>query len=147
MKKTLLFLPLLLASFLLQSFSDKETHTLKVTVNSLRNSKGVVLFLLYNKDGSIPDKKLTKYYKKLTGTITSGSSSITFENIPQGKYAIAIIHDENINGKIDKVFFLPKEGIGFSNYQSINLRNRPNFSKASFYMDSNLNLKIKTIYM
>ena len=50
----------------------------------------------------------------------------------KGNYAVNILHDENNNGKIDKGLILPKEGIGFSNYSSIGLTNRPNFKKANF---------------
>ncbi|WP_317124951.1 DUF2141 domain-containing protein [Paenimyroides viscosum] len=42
---------------------------------------------------------------------------------------------------------LPKEGIGFSNYQTIGLRNRPNFSKASFELNADKTVEVKVIYM
>ena len=58
-----------------------------------------------------------------------------------------ILHDENKNGKIDKGFILPIEGIGFSNFQSIGLTNRPNFSKASFELKENKSISVKVIYM
>jgi uncharacterized protein (DUF2141 family) len=57
------------------------------------------------------------------------------------------LHDENSNGKIDKGLILPKEGIGFSNYSSIGLTNRPNFKKASFELTQNKTIKVKVIYM
>jgi len=60
---------------------------------------------------------------------------------------VNILHDENKNGKIDKKFILPKEGIGFSNYKSIGFTNKPNFSKASFELDSKTEINIKVIYM
>jgi uncharacterized protein (DUF2141 family) len=35
-------------------------------------------------------------------------------HIKPGKYAIAVIHDENCNGKLDtNMFGIPKEGYGF----------------------------------
>jgi uncharacterized protein (DUF2141 family) len=37
----------------------------------------------------------------------------------QENMQLILLHDENKNGKIDKGFILPKEGIGFSNFQSI----------------------------
>ena len=37
--------------------------------------------------------------------------------------------------------------IGFSNYQSIGLTNRPNFSKASFELKENKTISVKVIYM
>ena len=132
---------------LLSNYSQgQESYSLTVNVSDIRNSNGDILFLLYNKDGTIPDEKIKNYYKKEVGTISMNSSTITFNNIPKGNYAVFILHDENKNGKIDKKFILPIEGIGFSNYQNINLTNRPNFSKASFKIDKNLSKDIKIIY-
>ena len=124
-----------------------DTYSLTIEVKNLRNSKGVVQFALYNKNGSIPDEDYENYYKILKGEIVNSSSTITFKNIPTGKYAINILHDENKNGKIDKGFILPIEGIGFSNFQSIGFSNRPNFSKASFELKENKTISVKVIYM
>ncbi|MCB0536417.1 DUF2141 domain-containing protein [Lacihabitans sp. LS3-19] len=133
----------------LYSFVNLNAHTYSLTikVNNLRNSKGVVQFALYNQDGSIPDEDYENYYKILKEEIVNGSSTITFKNSPSGKYAVNILHDENKNGKIDKGFILPIEGIGFSNFQSIGLTNRPNFSKASFELKENKSISVKVIYM
>ncbi len=70
----------------------------------------------------------------------SETATITFDRIPQVKYAINIIHDENSNGKIDMGFLLPKEGIGFSNFTKFNIRNRPSFTKASFELNIDIRL-------
>jgi uncharacterized protein (DUF2141 family) len=124
-----------------------ETVSLTVTVDNLRNAIGNVQFALYNKDGSIPDEKYKKYYKKLTSEIGKHSSTITFKTIPIGTYAVNILHDEDMDGEIDKGWILPLEGIGFSNFQSIALTNRPNFSKASFVLKEDTSIKVKVIYM
>ena len=121
--------------------------TLTVKVEKLQNSKGVVQFALYNKDGSIPDEDYKNYYRLEKAKIVNGKSDITFKNLPKGKYAVNILHDENNNSKIDKGLLLPKEGIGFSNYQTIGLRNRPNFSKASFELNADKTVEVKVIYM
>ena len=126
---------------------NAETFSLTIDVKNLRNEKGVVQFALYNKDGSIPDEDYENYYKIVKGEIVNGSSTITFKNIPSGKYTVNILHDENKSGKIDKGFILPIEGIGFSNFQSIGLTNRPNFSKASFELKGNKTINVKVIYM
>ena len=125
----------------------EETYSLTITVKDLRNSKGVVQFAIYNKEGSIPDEKYKKYYKKDIVAINNQTATITFNDLPKGRYAINILHDENKNGKVDKKFILPKEGIGFSNYKSIGMRNRPKFSKASFEVNANTEKIIKIIYM
>ena len=149
MKITIITLLAFALSLTLYSFAkpNAETFSLTVDVKNLRNEKGVVQFALYNKDGSIPDEDFENYYKIVKGEIENASSTITFKNIPSGKYAVNILHDENKNGKIDKGFILPIEGIGFSNFQSIGLTNRPNFSKASFELKENKTIDVTVIYM
>lgn len=149
MKQLLLFALVSISLLTLSSFNDQkgETYSLTVEVKDLQNSKGVVQFALYNKDGTIPDEDYKKCCKILKEKIQNGSSKVTFNNLPLGKYAVNILHDENENGEIDKGFILPIEGVGFSNYQSIGLTNRPNFSKASFTLDSDKKISIKINYL
>lgn len=141
---------ILLSALLLSSFvpqKEEASYTLTVKVQDLRNSAGVVQFALYNEDGTIPDEHFEHYFKIVKGTIVDGSSSITFKNIPSGKYAVSILHDEDKNGKLRKPFIIPKEGIGFSNFSSIGLTNQPNFSKSSFDLKEDKTIRIKMIYM
>ena len=146
--KQILILFSVFSILFLSSFSKtKEEYSLTIVVENLRNSKGVLQVALYNKEGSIPDEQYKNYYKIQTTNIESGKAEITFKNLPKGKYAINILHDKNKNGKIDKGLILPKEGIGFSNYSSIGLTNRPNFKKASFDLFQDKEIKVKVIYM
>lgn len=133
----------------LSSFNNQkaETYSLKVEVKGLQNSKGVVQFALYNKDGSIPDENFEKYYKIGKTTIKGNAAQFVFKNLPKGTYAVNILHDENENGKIDKGFVLPIEGIGFSNFTKIGLGNKPNFKKASFEVNVDKRLIINIIYL
>ena len=149
MKQLLLFALVSISLLTLSSFNNQkgETYSLTVEVKELQNSKGVVQFALYNKDGTIPDEHYKKCCKILKEKIQNGTSKVTFSNLPVGKYAVNILHDENENGEIDKGFVLPIEGVGFSNYQSIGLTNRPNFSKASFELKSDRKIAVKVIYL
>lgn len=131
------------------SFSDinsQEMYSLTIKVTHLRNSKGTLQIALYNKKGTIPDEKFQKFYKKEAVQITENTAILTFTHLPKGIYAVNVLHDENKNGKIDKGFMLPKEGIGFSNYAKIGFRNRPKFSKASFELTKDVEKEIKVIY-
>lgn len=130
-----------------QSVPVENTFSLTIKVDELRNSEGVVQFALYNRDGTIPDEKFKHYYKIATSDINDGSATLTFSNLPSGIYAVNVLHDENENGKIDKGLILPKEGIGFSNYESIGLSNRPKFSKASFELNTDSTKRVKIIYL
>ena len=57
MKKQLLALGVLCAAMTAQA------ETLTVVATGLNNNKGEVQFSLYNKEGTIPDKALNKYYE------------------------------------------------------------------------------------
>ena len=149
MKYILFILHGVVVFFFLSSFSAnlKVNYSLTVEAENLRNSKGVVQFALYNKEGSIPDEHFVKYYKIGRAKIINGKAIFTFNDLPEGKYAVNVLHDENSNGKLDRGLILPKEGIGFSNYQSIGLSNKPKYSKAGFEINRDEKIVVKVIYM
>ena len=149
MKKTMVLIQLYVFIMLFSSFQiiGETTFSLSVKVSDLRNSTGVVQFALYNDEDSFPDEHYKEYYRKQTAKIINGRSEVTFKNLPPGKYAVNILHDENEDGKIKKGIILPKEGIGFSNYESIGLSNRPAFQKASFKLSGDKKIEVKIIYL
>lgn len=148
MKRNKILLVLLLG-ILFSSFiqNNKENYSLTVKVKDLRSMKGHVQFALYNSEGSIPDENFKKHYKMEIGEINKNASTITFNKLPPGKYAVNILHDENKDGKIDKGWILPTEGIGFSNITTISPLNKPNFKKASFDLSTDKTIEVKVIYM
>ena len=120
--------------------------SLTINVEGLRNSRGVVQYALYDQEGSLPDQKFKKYHQIRTSSISNGKSSTTFAELTPGTYAISVLHDEDKNGKIEMGLLLPKEGIGFSNFKTIGLSNRPNFSKASFVLVKDSTIVVNMIY-
>ena len=57
---------------------------------------------------------------------------LTFEDVRPGRYAIQVIHDENVNRELDTSFFgAPEEGYGFSSQGEPPLRPPP-FEEAAF---------------
>ena len=63
-----------------------------------------------------------------------------------GTYAIAVVHDENGNNKMDKAIFLPREGFGFSRNPAIAM-GPPSFKSASFAVAGDMRQSIKMKYM
>ena len=106
---------------------------LKVVIQKLRTSRGVVRVTLFTKEGD--------YMKNfsIAKTIPSGDGEIStyFENLAVGEFAITVMHDENNNGKLDSNFFgIPKEGIGFSNNAAATF-GPPSWAKAKFKWENN----------
>ncbi len=133
--------------FAVLSFVSVEKQcTLTVSVEHLENNKGTVQFSLYNKDGTVPDQYFKKYYKQLKSEISVNKASVTFENLPQGIYAVNVHHDEDNDAVIDKGWIFPTEGVGFSNLKSISPFNRPNFNKTKFELKTDKTIKVKIIY-
>ena len=126
---------------------DNKGITLTVSVSELRNSNGNVVFALYNREDAFPDEHYKKYYRIMNVKITNRYSVVVFKDLPIGKYAVNILHDENNDGKIKKKLFLPVEGIGFSNYQSIGFSNRPTFEKAALYLRTNTAIRVTILYL
>jgi uncharacterized protein (DUF2141 family) len=144
MKKTIVTFCLICTTLTLQARS--ELYTLTVQTKRLQNNKGEVQFSLYNKTGTIPDKMLNKYFKKKRVKIINGKAEVTFTELPKGRYAVSVYHDENNNHKIDKGFIMPTEAVGLSNFKNINFLHLPNFEDASFPLTQNGDVKIHMIY-
>jgi len=105
-----------------------QSNTLMVEVEKCRNDKGVVSVSLFK----VEKDYMKDFSNSLKATVVNGKAVVHFENLPQGEYAISIMHDENGNGELDSNFFrMPKEGIGFSNDASATF-GPPPWDKAKF---------------
>ncbi|MBI1308171.1 MAG: DUF2141 domain-containing protein [Bacteroidetes bacterium] len=124
-----------------------QSGTLKLNITGLRNSKGKIGWMLYNSAENFP-KEGKPPYKSGTIHLSKNTTVIEISNLPFGTYAVAILHDENDNGKMDKNFFgLPEEGFGFSNNPTIGM-SAPKFSDCSFsFKASGYSVGIKAKYM
>lgn len=106
-------------------------HWVNIAIEGLRNSRGVVKLTLYPDDASrFLKPKGSLYVTKVTARQGLAYACIY---IPQpGGYGLALYHDENDNGKIDRNGLgIPKEGFGFSNNPRIFL-SAPSFAKVRF---------------
>lgn len=100
-----------------------------ISVDHLRSSKGLLQLCLTANERSFPDCDDDPAARRLTVRAKDGVARFT--NLPAGQYAIAIIHDENGNNKLDTFAGIPKEGIGFSRNPSFSF-GPPRFSQAVF---------------
>jgi uncharacterized protein (DUF2141 family) len=105
-------------SFAPSSLAQSGGHaTLILKVTGLRSEKGQVKIAVFNSS----EKWL-------------GEQSVTWKinDVPYGDYGVAVLHDENSNGKMDKNFLgIPLEPYGFSNNVRITF-GPPKWEKAKF---------------
>ena len=142
---SVIFLNSFIAMWLL-SFVSQPKGDLQIEITGLRNSKGTVLVALYDNAEYFPDES-SRTAAHGSATIVNGKAMVHFTNLPSGKYAAAIFHDENNNGKMDfNMLGIAKEGYGFSNNAKAKF-GPPSFAKAAFLLSANkTNLGIKATY-
>lgn len=92
-----------------------QTAKLEVVIDGFRNGQGLANVVLFNDKKGFP-VELDKGYRQLTKKIVKGRAILVFEAIPQGRYAVSVIHDEDSDGKMNTNFIgIPKEGFSVSN--------------------------------
>jgi uncharacterized protein (DUF2141 family) len=106
-----------------------------VTVLDIRNSTGRVACALFESPQGFPVEFLHSATNVMVIQIRKSQARCDFEDIPPGTYALAVIHDENMNGLLDtNMLGIPKEGYGFSN-DATGWLGAPSFEAASFRYD------------
>jgi uncharacterized protein (DUF2141 family) len=129
-----LFLILLLfgALFLpVKATQEKTLVKFQVEINGIKNSNGTLLVSMYNQANGFPDVPQLAYSKRV---VKAQRDAVTLEwnSISSGTYAIAVLHDENGDGKMNtNLLGIPSEGFGFSN-NKLGIAGPPSFQRASF---------------
>ena len=118
------------------SFSQSTgAATVIVTITGLPSAQGQVKLAMFNSaDSWLGDQP------RLKATLDVQAQTISWKvtDIPFGEYGVAVFHDENKNGKMDKNFIgIPQEAYGFSNNQRVTF-GPPKWEKAKFIVQSAL---------
>lgn len=125
-------------------FPGEAFKQLSIEITQLRNNKGHVLVSIFDKADGFPGNP-NKAVRKEKIAIKEGVASINIDDLPAGDYAIAILHDENDNLRMDKSLGIPKEGYGFSN-NARGIMGPPPFTKARFRLEGSKRIEIKARY-
>lgn len=130
--------------------TQKGPHTLRLVVTGLRSRNGTVLCKLYDPSGKYPSSSMKGARGARATPVATGdglAAICTFRNLVAGRYAAAIAHDENGNGKVDRTMIgLPKEGYGFSNNARVSITGAPSFRRASFAVNGDTRHEVRVVY-
>jgi uncharacterized protein (DUF2141 family) len=99
----------------------------------IQNNKGNIGCALFDSPEGFPHEFLQQYESRMVVMkIQDTEASCHFLDVPPGTYALAVIHDENMNGKFDDNWMgVPQEGYGFSN-EAKAVMSAPSFEAAEF---------------
>ena len=117
--------------------SAQPSSTLEIQVANLRSTKGFVRVCVTALPAHFPDCRGDP--NAHTASVpASDAKTIRIAGIAQGDYAIALLHDENGNARMDTFMAMPREGYGFSRDAAVSF-GPPSFKAAQFAVGSGVN--------
>lgn len=116
-----------------------------VTVENIRSDLGQITITLYPDDSSRFLRPKGSLYVRRVPT-QMPRTRICFLIPKPGVYGIAVYHDENKNGVLDRPFILPTEGFGFSNNAST-VFGIPRFSAIRIHLEEGTSTEISLRYL
>jgi len=117
-----------------------------VDIKDVRNDKGNILVSIFSSpDGFPSDYKQAAQLASVQAS--SNGVSVVFTNLASGTYAIAVCHDENADGQMNRKFYgPPKEGYGLFKAQKPRM-GPPQFVDSAFDAGkSNMNVTVSITY-
>ncbi|MHA6766491.1 DUF2141 domain-containing protein [Sphingobium ummariense] len=102
---------------------------LSIDLLGLRSERGQVLICVTRRPDHFPDCRDDP--EKRHFSVPAKGGDVALGLVDPGNYAIAIIHDENGNGRLDTFVGIPREGVGFSRNPALRF-GAPSFRSASF---------------
>lgn len=119
--------------------------SLSLDVSKLRSTRGMIRVCLTAEPTNFPT--CSNGALAVARSVPATGHDISFEGLARGTYAIAVIHDENSNGKLDTFAGIPREGFGFSRNPVI-MFGPPSFDAARFPLTADANAQqVKMRYM
>ncbi|WP_156460783.1 DUF2141 domain-containing protein [Sphingomonas sp. Leaf339] len=110
-----------------------QVARLDVDVAQMRSAKGLLRVCLTADPDNFP--ACVDDAHAITRSVPAGNRTVSFAGLPRGGYAVAVIHDENGNHRLDTFAGIPREGFGFSRNPKIGF-GPPRFAAARFQIDS-----------
>jgi len=113
---------------------------IKVKVTGFEDLKGKASIGLFNSPEGFPKKGGGILFKIIDVEVDSVEH--IFTGLGSGEYALAIYHDENSNGEMDRNFLgMPTEDYVFSNYATGSF-GPPSFEDAKFMLSDSVSINL-----
>ncbi|MCC6965217.1 MAG: DUF2141 domain-containing protein [Nitrospira sp.] len=114
----------LLLVILQDHFVHAQTHPrdqnqrggpLTIQVNGLISRQGQLIVNIFSTEDGFPASRERAHRSLVEPISDQRTSTVTIADLSPGKYAVAVLHDQNVNGQLDTNFLgIPKEPTGTS---------------------------------
>lgn len=119
--------------------------SVEISVTGLRNLDGQILVCLTANPKAFPDCSEDAGAVRIA-VKAADAADFTIPAPAPGTYAVALVHDENSNNKMDMALFIPEEGFGFSRNPAV-FAGPPRFKSARFVVTGQTAQSIEMKYM
>ncbi len=112
-----------------------EDGQLIIEIDNVKEAKGTIWVGIYDSEDNylVKEKAIVQGFK----VERTGAARFSIPGLPYGTYAVALFHDVNDNGELDRNFFgIPTEPFAFSRPPRTKWR-LPTFTEVSFQFRNN----------
>ncbi len=126
--------------------NSSSNSVIKVQIDGLQEAKGQLCYSIFAKSKGFPDSSDNTLQAKCV-SVQERSPKLTIENLHLGTYALAIFHDVNGDGELNRNFLgIPQEGFGFSRNPQIQT-SPPSFGESAVLVTgAETNLQVQMRY-
>ena len=125
------FLLLFFAFIFSITLSAQTRSSVQVNIQEASSDRGMIRVLLFSDAAGFPDQ-VGKAVKSFSLPPKNQQVAFTISDLAPGTYALAVIHDQDSNGKLSSnAVGYPIEKFGFSNNPKVYF-SPPSFEKAAF---------------
>ncbi len=125
-----------------QQPAPAQTYKLTIVVEGVNNLGGNVGILVFNSSNGWAEDRKTAL-KDISVPAHEGTNTIEVPGLPPGEYAVSLVHDVNVNHKLDRNFIgQPKEQWGLSNNPHAVIKT-PSYKTCTFQLQGDMQIHIK----
>lgn len=135
------------STLLLLTSTNVIAGDLTVEITDIRTTGGKLQISVFDQQKAFTQILVDQAYTNIMVPVRTGVSRFTLHDVPNGRYAISILHDENGNQKMDtNKSKMPIEGYGTSH--ATDKYDEPSFAQASTLLDGrDQKVKVEMFYM
>ncbi|MBC2838436.1 DUF2141 domain-containing protein [Robiginitalea sp. SC105] len=116
-------------------------NRLQIDVEGVEASEGEIQVAVYNQAENF--LTIEGVYRSDSTKASKGTTRVFLEDLPSGRYALAIFHDRNSNRELDTNWIgIPKEPMGFSNSR-MKTFGPPSFRDCELFLESDSHIVIR----
>jgi uncharacterized protein (DUF2141 family) len=146
--KSLLLLTAVINLTALQEAKAVSKSSLTVTIDGLKSQRGQVCLSLFSGGRGFPSSSTSAVSARCV-KVENTPLTVKFDNLKVGNYAIAVFHDANGDGTLNRnPFGIPTEEFGFSQNPKI-LTGAPKFGDSAFLVvgpETNIQIKLLNFF-